>query len=779
MRSAVVALACAVTVMLGLLALPATAARADSTAALPQLTSFHQMVVDSQAGYIFLSEGIGSELLGSGTVPGSSLVVTTLSGSYVATLDSGEGVEGLALSPDGSPDGTLYVALAGATHEVAAIDVSTVTAATPTETDYPLGSDAPYSLAFQSGDVWVSYYSGVFSSIGVIDPTSAPASAFNADGAPLDWQFPPDIAADPSDTGMLTAAEPAISTATAATFNTTTVPATAVAASANLGGSGTSSCSFETQIAVVPRGSQFIAACQTPQVADLYGTGQGDLDTPVSDYPNAGTADPADVAISGNGTVAVGYSGSENVDIYSPDGTLLTALTAPNTGFVADDGLAFSADGSQLFAVDQNFSGGYSLTVFDNPTLNRSALSLLGPGTAVAGTSITLTGSLTLGNGASPSGLTVAVTRTNPDGTSTTLTSVQTAADGSFTVTDSPTPPGNYTYTANYAGDTSTEPATATFQVTVALNKATISLSSPAVVTFGANVTVAGKMSLTTGAPPTGTKLTVVRTQAGSTATKTFSVSTGTSGSFTVTDSRPAIAKYTYTTTYAGIPNSTTTAKAALTVSVERTTPSLTIKTSAANVNYGKSITITATLGPTLADRWVGIYAGPAGQPKKLLKLAKVNAQGNLSVGYTLSRNTTFYAEFSGDSHNAPKTVSHGVGVYVLVYMSPSGYFKTVKISGTTYQVYHHTALLHTYSRIVPDKAGECIKLEFQQYINGWQPNRTYGCFALNKSSVFGAYFNLSQVAGTKWRIRTDYFRGRDGNNLNTDGGWVYFEVVN
>jgi hypothetical protein len=774
MRSTVAALACTVAGTLGLLALPATVASADSTATLPQLTSFHQMVVDSQAGYVFLSEGTGSESLGSGTVPSSSLVVTNLSGSYVTTLDSGEGVEGLALSADGS---TLYVALAGATHEVAAIDVSTVTATTPTETDFPLGSDAPYSLAVQSGDIWVSYYSGVFSSVGVIDPTAPPASAFNADGAPLNWQFPPDIAADPSNTGVLTAAEPAISTATAATFNTTTVPATAVSASANLGGSGASSCSFEAQIAVVPGGSQFVAACETPQTAELYGT--GDLTTPVSDYPNAGTASPVAAAINGAGTVAVGYNGSQNVEVYQPDGTELNTLSVPNTGYVADDGLAFSADGSELFAVDQDFSGGYSLTVFDNPTLNRSALTLTGPATAAINTSITLTGSLTLGNSVSPGGLTVAISRANPGGTSTTLPSVQTATDGSFTFTDTPTATGNYTYTASYAGDTSTEAATATFQVAVALNKATITLSSPGVVTFGANVTIAGKLSLSPSATPTGTKLSVVRTETGSTATKTFSVATGTGGGFTVTDPRPAIGKYTYTASYAG--NATTTpAKTALAVSVARTTPSLAIKTSAANTTYSKSVTVTATLGPTLADRWVGIYAGPAGQAKKLLKLAKVNAQGNLSVGYALTRNTTFYAVFSGDTHNAPRTVSRSVGVYVQVYMSNSGYFKTVKISGVSYRVYHHTAHLGTYVRVVPDKAGECIDLEVQQYDSqiGWFANETFGCFTLNKSSVLSTYLTLLQASGAQYRMRADYVHGKDGANLSTDGSWFYFEVV-
>lgn len=789
MRSPVAALACTVVAAtLGLLALPAAAASADtantantadSTATLPQLSSFHQIVVGS--GYVFLSEGISSTALLAGATSSTAIVVTDLSGNYVTTLDAGDGVEGLALSSDGN---TLYAALA-ATDQVAAINVKagSITSTTaPSQTLYDLGTgDVPYSLALQSQKLWVSYNADPttqgaagFGAIGDIDLAST-SSPFEPATASSSWYSPPDLAADPSGSNVLVAVQPDQDPATGATFSTATDPATALAASGDLGTvSGGTQCSFEDQIAVVPGGSQFIAGCEDPQSAYPYSTANLD---PGSDYANPGTGGPEAVAISETGTVAVGYFGTQTVGIYQ-SGALVNTLDVPATGYVTDAALAFSADGSKLFAVDQDNSGGYSLTEFDNPALNRSALTLTGPSTAVAGTGVTFTGSLTLGDGVSPAGLTVAISRANPDGTTTTLSPVQTAADGSYTFTDTPpTETGNYTYTASYAGNPSTQTATATSSVSVALNKATITLTSPGVVTFGDNVTLAGKMSLTTGAPLTGTGLTVVRTETGSTATKTFPVSTAANGSFTVTDSRPAIGKYTYTATYDG--NTTTAlAKTALTVSVERTAPYLAITTSAADVTYGKPVTVTATLGSVFSDRWVAIYAGPAGQAKELLKLGVVNAQGNLSVSYTPSRNTTFYAAFSGDTHNTPRTVSRGVGVNVQVYMSDSGYFKTVKISGTTYQVYHHTADIKTYSRVVPDKAGECIYLEVQQYNSqsGWFANAKFGCFRLNKSSVFSTFVGLTNAAGAQYRIRTDY--SGDSDNVSTDGGWVYFEVV-
>src|SRR5215472_13376173 len=92
------------------LTIPAGAAQAAQVTA-PQvpvshLTGFHQIVVDNAAGYIFLSEGADSYGLGASTDSSSALVVTTLAGTYVTTLESGNGVEGMALTPDGK---TLYV----------------------------------------------------------------------------------------------------------------------------------------------------------------------------------------------------------------------------------------------------------------------------------------------------------------------------------------------------------------------------------------------------------------------------------------------------------------------------------------------------------------------------------------------------------------------------------------------------------------------------------------------------------------------------------------------
>ena len=69
---------------------------------------------------------------------------------------------------------------------------------------------------------------------------------------------------------------------------------------------------------------------------------------------------------------------------------------------------------------------------------------------------------------------------------------------------------------------------------------------------------------------------------------------------------------------------------------------------------------------------------------------------------------------------------------------------------------------------VAPNKAGECAKVEIQEYYRGaWHPNVTTNCVALNKNSVVGVYFTLNQAdIGYHYRLRGDYVRGSDLSNL-------------
>src|SRR6516162_11696987 len=121
---------------LGLAAAPAGIARADVVAQLP-IQNEYQIVADTAHGHLFISQRSFSS-------SDDSILVTDLDGNPVTTISGENGVEGLALSPDGT---TLYAAL------TTGDAVSAISTTTLQETArYPLPAGyAAYSMAPQSG----------------------------------------------------------------------------------------------------------------------------------------------------------------------------------------------------------------------------------------------------------------------------------------------------------------------------------------------------------------------------------------------------------------------------------------------------------------------------------------------------------------------------------------------------------------------------------------------------------------------------------------------------
>jgi hypothetical protein len=865
------ALACVVLGTLGLLAIPASGARAGDIAVSLPITGFGQLVVDSANSHLFFSQGGGAGA--------SSILVTDFSGNTVSTISEPDGVAGMALSPDGS---TLYAALPAA-DAVDAISTSTLTEIP----SYPLGlgtGNAPFSVAAQSGKVWVSYDTGTAgqSSIGEFDP-AAMTPTFTTQAAPGTWNTAPLLASDPSDTGVLVAVEPGANPASAESYNTTTaVPVTARGQTASLGGTS-NACANAADLAVSPGGAEFTAACDGWSGDFRFSTTDPAL-AQLGGYPSGAHANAAGIAAT-SGTTAAGTAATSGSDIFVYAGAGTTPLNVFGTGTsapLAPRGLGLSANASALFAVTSG--GGFMLHVYQQPAITRTALTLSGPATAVAGKTYSMTGTLTLGNLAKPpANATVIVTRTAPDNTQTQLSSVPVAPDGAYTVTDIPVAPGAYSYTANYGGDSSTAAATSaalavtatlntssltltgpasalvgkaltltgslrlgngvplppgssvtitrtdpdkkktqasvqpkstgsftvtdtpaeagaytyvasyagntstgastSLTVTVAarLNTATLKLSGTPVVTFGADVVLTGKLTFGVGSPAAGTPVTVIRNMSGGIASKTFHVKLTAGGGFTLADHAPAKGRYTYTALYAGNP-ATAKAMAAVMVTVARTTPALRLITSSPDYVFNTRITVTAALGATFADRTVSIYAKPAGSPVTLLKTGKVSASGDLSVSYVLPRNTVFSAVFAGDVHNAPVTVTRGVGAFVKIAMTNGGYFETVTIMGIKFRVYHHTGNLDTAVTVTPNKAGQCVELEVQQWFGaqfGWRHNTTAGCYKLDSSSQFSTFLTLLNAGPAEYRMRAEYVRSSgDNTNVNTNGAWFYFEVV-
>jgi hypothetical protein len=192
---------------------------------------------------------------------------------------------------------------------------------------------------------------------------------------------------------------------------------------------------------------------------------------------------------------------------------------------------------------------------------------------------------------------------------------------------------------------------------------------------------------------------------------------------------------------------------------------------------YDPKISVTAQLGPTLSNRTVAIYGQPAGSAKRLLKKGTVDSSGQLTVSYTAPYTTTFTAVFSGDSLNAPKTVTHTVTVLAKTSLSVTGWYGKKSENGSTYLEYHRSGNVNVDIAVAPNKSGECVWVEGQEYYNGaWQANMKSACAALNSASKLSGYLTaINSDSGYPYRIRVHYLpSSKDKRNAGAITGWQY-----
>jgi hypothetical protein len=421
----------------------ATPAEAATTSVQLPISTYSHMLIDPAHHHIFFTGGSGS----------ASILVTDYSGNQVATIPNEPGATGLALSGDGS---TVYAALANG-DAVSAISTSTLTETAR----YATGAGTqPAYVADTSGKIWFGYGGAAQGGIGSIDPSTGTVTLKAAAG---NWYSAPILAASPN--GELAAGEPGQSPVQLATYDVSSGTATVLAPELF-----DQSADNLQSMQITPDGKDLVTASGYPYYQQVYKVSDLSADGvyPTTNYPNS-------VSISGDGSVAAGTdAGSNEVFVFAPGGS--TTLNTYNFGssWLASDGVALTPDGSELFAITSSEPGG------DNPTLNiisgpeqaQSTLSLTGPATARHGQAITLSGTLG-GPSSEVGGQALTVTRFSPsDPNGVTLPGVTTAADGSFSFTDTaPKTSGQntstVTYQVSYAGDAHLSAATASASVTV------------------------------------------------------------------------------------------------------------------------------------------------------------------------------------------------------------------------------------------------------------------------------------------------------------------------
>jgi hypothetical protein len=524
-RTALGAVGSVVTAMLAVIGLPTAPALADTAVTLP-ITQYGQMVVTG--GHVFISEGPGS----------SSILVTDLDGNTVTTIPGQTGATGLALSPDG---GTLYAALEGA-DSISAISTATLTQSA----DYPTGTGTdPTFLAAAGGKLWFGYgaaetWQGGIGSLDLSGPS--PVVTLGQGPAQDQWLGAPLLAAGPAGSDVIVAGEVDQEPPYVRAYN---VSSGTLAETASL--SSSSDYGAVADMAVTPNGQDVVLATGYPydhQILKL-----SDL-TPDGEY--ASSAYPNAIAIAADGTVAAGVAESEpDVYLYPASGSTAIGDYSLGSGTLADDGLAWSPDSSTLFAVTDDNNSTYTLSILPNPAPAASTLSLTAPATDLPGRPLTVQGTLT-STSAFPAGTTVTVTRTDPaDPNGVALPAAAVAADGWFSVTDTPTAPGSYTYQAEYPGDGTHTGSTASATVQVGYPAAVPVLTAPATATGGKQLRITGQ--LPDGPYPAGASVQITRTDPAHPEGVTLHKAAVTSsGSFSFTNTPRTDGGNTYRVTYAG-----------------------------------------------------------------------------------------------------------------------------------------------------------------------------------------------------------------------------------
>lgn len=254
-------------------------------------------------------------------------------------------------------------------------------------------------------------------------------------------------------------------------------------------------------------------------------------------------------------------------------------------------------------------------------------------------------------------------------------------------------------------------------------------------------------------------------------------------GSFSFTDTLPAGGDVKYSVSYAG-DTTRAAASGSDTVTVSRSSATLSLNNNGTVYSYGKDVTFTAHLGTTYKNRTVEIWANPYGsdKPNVLVKKATVNSSGNVSAVVDMKRDTTVTAVFAGDARTAPKSVQVNAYAQVSVSTSLTKYYKTGKLSASspTYYWYRkNTGPLFTTT--MSYYSGRNHRLDIDVYYQG-QWHRGYEeFFALGTNGKSVIDLGASDEAGLRVRVRSAYINDSSGDNVNstTYSSWKYIYFTN
>jgi YVTN family beta-propeller protein len=484
--------------------------------------------------------GVGDVAAGAGKVFVAALdrvVVADSAGAVTDAVTGLPGAVGLALSADGS---RLYVALSDSA-EVAEIDTGTLGITRRISlAQYP----CPTHLSLAGDRLWVGYgcYGQWSGGVVTLDVSAASPTVTSVVGSSYGA---PVVAAA---VGVLAAGSTGLSPAS---FDVYSVDG----ASATLRGTITGDASNLGDLAITPDGATVVAASGYPYMHVAYDTGTlaevrryGDPST-FWGYPNA-------VAISPDGTyLAAGRNGSPRLSVHRvADGATLSQADSTAGDLVAR---AVTFLGSDVFGVLNDWQAGkFYLWRVAGATLPTSTITLTPPASATALEPLTITGRLSFSDGTAPGAQQLAVTRTLPDDTKATLAPVTTAADGTFSVTDTPPVGGSVRYDVAWDGDAAHRGSSDSVTVSVAKRSPTLTLTGPTTGEAGKRLRLSGALTLDGHAPSPPATLAVYRTiynnRLGGVTDRLADVVTDSRGGFRFSDTPAQGGRYVYEVRWEG-----------------------------------------------------------------------------------------------------------------------------------------------------------------------------------------------------------------------------------
>ena len=529
---------------------------------------FGAIAVDAAHGHVFTSSPTGS-----------AVRAYDLSGALLTTITGEPGAASLLV--DGN---NLYVAASWA----GTIDVIDTTTLTRTASFGGGAIVQPNTLAKAGGKIWTT--SGACGSgvqLVAIDPVTGSTTVqpviSGLSTCPL-------LTASPTDPNALLGTNVGQSSAVVTRLDVSSgAPVVGAQVTTSLGG--------VKQLAYAPTGTTFYASASTPATMNEYSASTLALVRTYSLalWQSTPTPTPNAVATSAgvNGVVAVGRGNSSNpaLDGFRSGmpgyGVLTAGFTAGATLF--DRGLAFSPDGSKLFAVagDVDVTATTSLVVAPISLATTETLAA-SPTATVKGQPATFTATVGLWGGGVPQSGTV----TFKDG-ATVIGSAPIAPNGTAALTTAALGVGSHPVTATFSGPGYSTVTSASVTETVSKAATTTALASsvnPSVAFAPVTLTP----TVTVNAPGAGTPTGTVTFTDGTTTLGTAAV--GANGTATLTVSSFVPGPHSLTAAYGGSADNTASTSGALTQTVNQAATTSAVTSSAPTIRRNTTVTFTAVV---------------------------------------------------------------------------------------------------------------------------------------------------------------------------------------